>query len=232
MKKIVKKFLFIILLFFLISALLIADYYNLLPQKKYYNSDFSIETVYSEVDYNNNGKDDYTDFLLGAKKDAQNKPRYDGSYVEGGFPSDDVGVCTDVIWRSFKMAGYNLRDMIDNDVSRRREDYIYIDVQDCYIDFRRVGNLRIFFEKYAIILTNDISQIDQFQPGDIVIFNGNDHIGIVSDIRNSKGVPYIIHNGGQPVREEDYLKRNPQISGHYRFDSSLIDQEILVKWED
>ena len=92
--------------------------------------------------------------------------------------------------------------------------------------------LRIFFEKYAIILTNDISQIDQFQPGDIVIFNGNDHIGIVSDIRNSKGVPYIIHNGGQPVREEDYLKRKPQISGHYRFDSSLIDQEILVKWED
>ena len=68
MKKIVKKFLFIILLLFLVSALLIADYYNLLPQKKYYNSDFSIETVYSEVDYNNNGKDDYTDFLLGAKK--------------------------------------------------------------------------------------------------------------------------------------------------------------------
>ena len=68
MKKIFKRCLLIVISFILVFALFIADYYNLLPQKKYYNSDFSIETVYSEVDYNNNGKDDYTDFLLGAKK--------------------------------------------------------------------------------------------------------------------------------------------------------------------
>ena len=45
------------------------------------------------------------------------------------------------------------------------------------------------------------------------------HIGIVSDKRNSKGIPYLIHNTGQPFREEDaleqYSKYNP-ISGHYR----------------
>ena len=45
------------------------------------------------------------------------------------------------------------------------------------------------------------------------------HIGIISDKRNSKGIPYLLHNGGQPLREEDilelYSKYNP-ISGHYR----------------
>lgn len=41
-------------------------------------------------------------------------------------------------------------------------------------------------------------------PGDIVIF-GTTHIGIVSDKRNKDGVPYLIHNAGQPLREEDAL---------------------------
>lgn len=232
MRKIVKKFLIISFVVCLFVVILLADYYNILPSKKYDSSDFSIEVVKSSVDYNNNGLDDYSDFLLGAKKDAENHPKYDGSYVDGGYPDDSVGVCTDVIWRAFREAGYDLMEMVDNDVTKRRDDYIYIDIQDKYIDFRRVGNLRIFFEEYAIILTNDINQIDQFQPGDIVIFSGNNHIGMVSDIRNSDGVPYIIHNGGQIVREEDYLKRKPEVSGHYRFDSSLIDDEVLVKWID
>ena len=45
------------------------------------------------------------------------------------------------------------------------------------------------------------------------------HIGIISDKRNKKGVPYLIHNGGQPIREEDILERYNEyepITGHYR----------------
>jgi len=56
------------------------------------------------------------------------------------------------------------------------------------------------------------------QPGDIVVF-GSTHIGIISDIRNEKGIPYLIHNGGQPKREEDFLELYnvyEPISGHYR----------------
>ena len=68
-------------------------------------------------------------------------------------------------------------------------------------------------------------------PGDIVIFGNNKHIGIVSNYRNSNGVAYIIHNGGQPVREENYLVR-AKVTKHYRFDASKIDDEILVKWEE
>ena len=41
----------------------------------------------------------------------------------------------------------------------------------------------------------------------------------MSDKRNKDGVPYLIHNGGQPHREEDILELYNEfepISGHYR----------------
>lgn len=228
-----KKIVGIIVMFFLsiavIVILLLASYFNLLPQKTYKAEDFNIATIYSEVDYNENGKDDYTDILLGARKDAENKPKYDGAYQEGGYPPDDIGVCSDVVWRAFKNAGYNLRAMVDADILSRPEAYPRIEKSDTNIDFRRVRNLRIFFEKYAVSLTQDIDVIDQWQPGDIVIFGKDKHIGIVSDKRNKEGHTYIIHNGGQPNREEDYLKRGT-VTGHYRFDASLLEVEDLIPW--
>lgn len=218
---------FIIVL--LIVGLRVADYYNLLPQKAYTAEDFGITMLQSSVDFNGNGTDDYTDFLLGAKKDAENHPTYDGSYYDGGFPPDDIGVCTDVIWRAFRQAGYDLREMVNNDIKARPEAYTSIKYRDKNIDFRRVKNLYVFFKQYAVSLTTDITQIEEWQAGDIVIFGNNSHIGIVSDKRNKKGQPYIIHNEGQPNREEDYLKRGT-VTAHFRFDASLIDSEYLVAW--
>ena len=84
------------------------DWWNLLPKQYYTAEDFGIQTVTSPVDYNGNGVDDYTDILLGARKDAKQKPRYDGAYVDGGYPPEDTGVCTDLIWRAFREAGYSL----------------------------------------------------------------------------------------------------------------------------
>ena len=75
----------------------------------------------------------------------------------------------------------------------------------------------VFFERNAQNLTTDINQIAEWQPGDIVTFNES-HIGIISDKRNSKGIPYLIHNTAQPVREEDVMERYAnQISGHFRW---------------
>lgn len=48
-------------------------------------------------------------------------------------------------------------------------------------------------------------KIEAWQPGVIVIFENSNHIGIISDKRNRNGVPYLIHNAGQPKREEDAL---------------------------
>lgn len=209
-------------------ALYFLNQWNILPCKSYSAEDFGIEKVTSPVDYNENGTDDYTDFLLGAKMDAHNKPTYDGRYWDGGYPPDDIGVCTDVIWRAFKQAGYSLRDMVDKDIKSYPERYPGVEVRDSNIDFRRLKNLSVFFEQYAVKFTLDTTDIAQWQPGDIVIVNNN-HIGMVSDLRNADGRVYIIHNAGQPNRDEDALKRM-EVTAHYRFDTSLIDSNVLVSF--
>ena len=192
-------------------------------------SRFGIEPLQSSMDYNQNGLDDYADFLAGARKDAKNRPTYDPAYWEEGYPPEDIGVCTDVVWRAFREAGYSLRQMVDRDIRRRPEAYPQAAEPDHRIDFRRVPNLHVFLREYAVELTTDITDIEAWQAGDIVIFGRDQHIGIVSDRRNAEGQPYIIHNSGQPSREEDYLPR-ADVTGHYRFDASLIDAEILAAW--
>lgn len=217
------------IIIFIILIIGILNYLNILPKKTYKASDFNIETIYSEIDFNNNEIDDYTDILNGAKIDANNHPTYDSSYYSTGYPPDSIGVCTDVIWRSFKNAGYSLRDMVDNDIKLRPDAYPNIERRDNNIDFRRVTNLNIFFKEYATNLTTDYNKIGEWQAGDIVIFNNNKHIGIISDLRNKKGIPYVIHNAGQFNREEDYLTKSTIIA-HYRFDASLLDKNMLIEF--
>lgn len=213
-----RKYIILCLCSIVIMLVALLSYYNLLPKKVYYASDFGIGVVTSEVDYNNNGIDDFTDILNGAKEEAKNHPKYKSAYYSGGYPPNDEGVCTDVIWRAFKEAGYSLKDLVDEDIRNNRKRYSNIDVPDPNIDFRRVVNLNIYFKYNSLNLTKDPYQIEGWQPGDIVVFKN--HIAIVSDKRNKSGIPYIIHNAGQPVREEDSLIRwykSKGIIGHYRF---------------
>lgn len=202
-----------------------------LSQTVYSAKDFNIETIYSATDFNGNDTDDYTDFLLGARQDAKNHPTYNGDYQPGGYPPDNIGVCADVVWRAFKNAGYCLRDMVDADIAARPAAYPNVTTRDPNIDFRRVKNLRVFFDTYAISLTTDPTEIDQWQPGDIVIFREDKHIGMVSDKRDADGLTFIIHNSGQPDREEDYLPTDPPTS-HYRFDASQVPQDLLIPWHE
>lgn len=211
-------------------AVYVLGYYNLLPSREYCADDFNIATLQSTTDYNGNGVDDYTDIMLGARLDAENQPAYNGGYYKGGYPPNNIGVCSDVVWRAFKNAGYCLRDMIAADVAARPGAYLYITSPNADMDFRSVRNLRAFFEEYAVALTLNPDEIDQWQPGDIVIFGIDEHIGIVSDKRNSVGRTYILHNYGQPNREEDYFRRNTDIAAHYRFDASVMDSALLFQW--
>ncbi len=231
--KVVRTVIVVLCIALVASGVWAANAFNLIPARTYTAADFGIEQIKSSVDFNDNGVDDYTDIMLGARKDAENHPTYDGSYVQGGYPDDSKGVCTDVVWRGFKEAGYSLRDMLDRDIAAAPEAYTRITEPDSNIDFRRVQNLKVFFDRHAVSLTTDPDDIDQWQPGDIVLFNGTRHIGIVSDKRDSKGRAYIIHNANQPEREENYFKRAAsQVSAHYRFDASEIDESILVSWDD
>ena len=91
-----------------------------------------------------------------------------------------------------------------------------IDVIDKNIDFRRVQNLKVYLDNNAIVLTNDINKIKEWQGGDIVVFKN--HIGIVSDKRNKKSISFIIHHANpyQRYYEEDILEYRNDIIGHYR----------------
>ncbi len=207
------------------TALICFSYYyihNILISSStefYTAEDFEITTIYSKKDKDEDGIDDYTDILLGARIEAEKKPTYKSEYYQGGYPPDGEGVCTDVIWRAFKNAGYSLKDMVDEDIKNNISKYPRVNGKpDPNIDFRRVPNLKVYFERNQISLTTDLSKIEEWQPGDIVVF-GSTHIGIISDKRNEKGIPFLIHNGGQPNKEEDFLEKYnayEKISGHYR----------------
>lgn len=220
----------IIIILFTLGVLAIMNFYNLIPKDYFKASDFDIKTIYSKKDFDGDKIDDYTDFVLGARKDAENHPIYTSKYYDTAYPPDSEGVCTDVIWRAFKNAGYSLRDMMHYDIVNRLPEYEEIIEPDNNIDFRRVVNQKVFFQKYGIELTLDLEKIEEWQPGDIV-FIEKDHVGIISDKRRKDGIPYVIHNSGQPVREEDYLTKR-KITGHYRFDATKVPKEILIPWKD
>lgn len=206
------------------------DFFGIAVAPFYTNEDFSLPINASGTDFNQNGIDDTYDLLIGARKDAQNHPVYDGSYVSGGYPPENRGVCTDVVWRAFREAGYSLKQMVDTDIRASIEDYPRTSgIRDANIDFRRVPNLRVFFSKYAQSLTTDPYDIGAWQAGDIVTF-GDSHIGIISDRRNAKGIPFLIHNSGQPHREEDALLRCGTISGHFRFDGASLPKELQISF--
>jgi len=183
-------------------------------QKSYTADELHIKTIKSTIDCDKDSIDDYTDIMLGARAYIDSRPKYKSDYYLGGYPPDGVGVCTDVIWKAFKAAGYSLKDMVDQDIAKNPKAYTTIQKADPNIDFRRVKNLKIFFSRNAISLTLDTTDVAAWQPGDIVIYVDS-HIAMVSSKRNKTGRPYILHNAGRPT-EEDRLTRKT-IVGHYRW---------------
>lgn len=183
----------------------------------YYTADeLGIETVTSPTDADGDGVDDYTDLLLGARAYIQTHPRYKSAYYAGGYPDDGCGVCTDVIWRAFRAAGYSLRDLLDADIAACPEAYPNITDPDANIDFRRVENLLIFFSRHAQSLPTDFSDPSAWQAGDIVVFTH--HIGMCSDRRNAAGIPFLIHHGNllDGAVEWDQMA-NYTVAGHFHW---------------
>lgn len=210
------------LLFFILLIYIILDAFRFIPDKVFYDEDFGYERIKSNLDMDNDSIDDYSDIVEGAREYVSRKPPYKSAYYKGGYPDDEYAVCTDVIWYAFRNAGYDLKSMVDEDIKNNLEAYPTIEVPDPNIDFRRVRNLKIFFDRHAISLTTDIRKKEEWQGGDIVIFEG--HIAIISDKRNRRGTPYLIHQSSRPKKEEDYLVEYStyhKILGHYRFNPSI-----------
>lgn len=204
----------ITILIFLVSAYISIFYIK--DFKNYYsNEDFDIEKYISTIDKDGDGIDDQTDILNNVREYISKNPKYKSQYYNTGYPNDEYGVCTDVIAFGCLGAGYNLMELVNEDIMANPQNY-NIENIDKNIDFRRVKNLKIYLDNNTISLTTDIYDIDKWQGGDIIVFEK--HIGIVSDKRNSKGIPYVIHHANpyQLSYEEDFLEYRNDIVGHYR----------------
>ena len=153
---------------------------------------------------------------------------YDGSYKEISFPwgdvSQNIGVCTDVVIRSYRKLGIDLQERVFDDMSQNFSLYPnlskwQLSQADPNIDHRRVLNLRVFFARYGIALPRTNNPND-YRPGDLVtwdIMPGMPHIGIIThQVSKDKKRPLIVHNIGKGPKLEDILF-TMQITGHYRY---------------
>lgn len=154
--------------------------------------------------------------------------QYDGGYRQIKYPLGDVpkniGVCSDVIIRAYRLIGIDLQQLVHEDMKASFKSYPTLwglSAPDKNIDHRRVPNLQVFFQRHGQILKVSDDPED-YKPGDIVTWNLKDkgslpHIGIVTD-RYSFGTkrPLVMHNIGDGQVIEDILFEY-KITGHYRY---------------
>ena len=151
---------------------------------------------------------------------------YNGAYMKLDYPGGDVpaniGVCTDVLIRSYRAAyGFDFQKAVHEDMKANFSTYPKnwgLKRTDRNIDHRRVPNLETYLIRQGASLGISREPSD-FQPGDIVswrLAGGLPHIGIVSDRKAADGTPLIIHNVGAGPQEEDVLFLY-KMNGHFRF---------------
>ena len=151
--------------------------------------------------------------------------RYDGSYHSMRYPGGDVpanvGVCTDVLIRSYRMLGIDLQKEVHEDMRAAFSAYPQrwgLTAPDSNIDHRRVPNLEVFFARAGeeLPITDDAGD---YQPGDVVswMVGPLPHIGIVVPLRSNDGERFqVVHNIGRGPEVEDILFDYP-IVGHFRY---------------
>ncbi len=150
---------------------------------------------------------------------------YDGSYYSIDYPDGDVpaniGVCTDVIIRAYRVIGVDLQKEVHEDVLKNNAAYSGVKRVDKNIDHRRVPNLATFFKRHGKVLPIT-SKASDYKPGDVIWWNLSEtgslnHIGLVVNQKSDDGERFlVIHNmgGGQVI--EDFLF-NAKIVGHYSY---------------
>ena len=175
----------------------------------------------------------YPRLSLAALERTKHKIKYDGSYKEIPYPMGDVdpniGVCTDVVIRSYRRLGIDLQQIIHED--RLAHPKNYPDLRsgrvkpNPSIDHRRVRNMKRFFKNNALAMpiTNNPKH---YRPGDLVTWKlpGDfDHIGIVVNRRSPQDPNryMIVHNLAEGPIIEDLLFRF-KIDGHYRYFGNKI----------
>ena len=161
-----------------------------------------------------------------ALKRTECEVRYDPAYVEIDYPMGDVppeiGVCADVIVRSYRGIGVDLQELVHADMDADPTAYPRIWFNwdtDTNIDHRRVQNIAVFLLRQHAALAVD-PEVAEYRPGDVVVwrmYNRRLHCGIVVD-EYSPGAKYpnVVHNIGKGPQSENRLFTWP-VMGHFRW---------------
>ena len=168
------------------------------------------------------------DIVQAALERTIHNVRYDGRYLSIPYPNGDVpaniGVCTDVIVRTYRAIGTDLQQLVHEDMVANFEAYpskrIWgVSRTDKNIDHRRVPNLQAFLSRHGEVLavSNDASD---YKAGNIVtwMLPGNlPHIGLITNkISALTDNPMVVHNIGAGPKLDDVLF-SYSITGHYRY---------------
>lgn len=110
-----------------------------------------------KIEVPNIATDEAKNFAKNAEKQIGIVTKYDfsnGYYGDGGFPPDDTGVCSDVIWRAFREENIDFKTKIDTHM--KNFPHLYTGNFDSNINFRRVKNIDIYLKNTAKSLTTEI----------------------------------------------------------------------------
>ncbi|HEY5961662.1 MAG TPA: DUF1287 domain-containing protein, partial [Polyangiaceae bacterium] len=177
---------------------------------------FQVESL-TDPDPDHDGIPSSLDILIGAKKTSLLKSPYRETYRKLPFPNGDLprdeGVCSDVVVRALRNAGYDLQALVQADRALAPGAYPGIAKPDANIDHRRVRNLLVYFTRHFRALPVDSGgSTNAYLPGDILLFDtmGDprpEHIGIVSDTWGPSGHPLIVNSwtNGYVTSEMDLL---------------------------
>ena len=171
-----------------------------------------------------------TNIVKAAIERTQHSVRYDGRYLSIPYPNGDVpanmGVCTDVVIRSYRAIGADLQMLVHEDMVANFSEYpskrIWgLTTTDRNIDHRRVPNLQAFLSRQGEVIRVSADAND-YKPGNLVtwMLPGNlPHIGIVTDQASGlTGNPLIVHNIGSGSGPElSDMLFSYEITGHYRY---------------
>ena len=182
-------------------------------------------------DADRDGIPDPLDVLLGGKKVVLDAAPYGGGYIQIDYPGGDIprdkGVCTDVIIRAGRNAGFDLQAALQRDLREARRAYPMVKRPNASIDHRRVKTILPYFERHWDRRKAELDAADDpLRPGDVVFFDtfpskpGPDHIGIVSDTPGPSGKPMVINSwtDGFRTSEMDLLSFVP-VTHRFRFPS-------------
>jgi D-alanyl-D-alanine dipeptidase len=182
------------------------------------------------------GIPDPLDVLIGARKAALNGDRYDGRYERIPYPGGDVprsiGVCTDVVIRSLRNAGYDLQRLVHEDILRARKAYPMVRTPNTDIDHRRVKSMLPWFRRATEPHTAALADPqDPLRPGDVIFMDtfgdrpGSEHVGLIGDTHSATGLPMVINNwtDGTVTKPMDLLSFVP-VTERFRVPARLPDR--------